>query len=191
LGSVSFFLLISAVAHFYLATIGYGRYVENLKKGMNPVRFYEYALSSSLMIVLIGMLIGIWDLGAIILIFTVNATMNLFGIMMELHNQHTQKTDWTAFIYGCIAGFIPWVVIMLYFVGGKLRRCSAATRSTPSSDTVCLFNIFAINMVLQYKKIGPGRTTCSGTRLYNPEPVGKDLAGWLIWTGTLPPVQAV
>ncbi len=61
--AVSFFLLISAVAHFYLATIGYKRYVKDLKKGMNPVRFYEYALSSSLMIVLIGMLIGIWDLG--------------------------------------------------------------------------------------------------------------------------------
>jgi hypothetical protein len=57
--AVAFFLLISAVAHFYLATIGYGRYVTNLKKGMNPVRFYEYALSSSLMIVLIGMLIGL------------------------------------------------------------------------------------------------------------------------------------
>lgn len=101
----------TAVAHFYLATIGYEQYVANLKKGMNPVRFYEYALSSSLMIVLIGMLIGIWDLGAIILLFTLNATMNPFGIMMELHNQHTQRTDWTAFIYGCVAGFIPWVSV--------------------------------------------------------------------------------
>jgi len=68
--AVAGFLLISAVAHFYLATVGYPRYVQNLKKGMNPVRFYEYALSSSLMIVLIGMLIGLWDLGALILIFT-------------------------------------------------------------------------------------------------------------------------
>jgi hypothetical protein len=90
--AVALFLLISAVAHFYLATIGYNRYVRDLKKGMNPVRFYEYALSSSLMIVLIGMLTGIWDLGAIILIFGINAMMNLFGIMMEYHNQHTEKT---------------------------------------------------------------------------------------------------
>ena len=29
------FLLISAVAHFYLATIGYPRYVADLKRGMN------------------------------------------------------------------------------------------------------------------------------------------------------------
>jgi len=45
--AVALFLLISAVAHFYLSTIGHGRYVENLKKGMNPVRFYEYAWSAS------------------------------------------------------------------------------------------------------------------------------------------------
>jgi len=31
----SMFLLISAVAHFYLATIGYPRYVADLKRGMN------------------------------------------------------------------------------------------------------------------------------------------------------------
>ena len=160
--AVAFFLLISAVAHFYLATIGYGRYVANLKKGMNPVRFYEYALSSSLMIVLIGMLIGIWDLGAILLIFAVNATMNLFGIMMELHNQHTKKTNWTAFIYGCIAGIVPWIVIMLYFVGavnsGDAKPPAFVYTIVPT--LFVFFNIFAINMVLQYKKIGPGRTTC-------------------------------
>ena len=114
--AVALFLLISAVAHFYLATIGYPRYVAALKKGMNPIRFYEYALSSSLMIVLIGMLVGVWDIGAILLIFGLNAMMNLFGIMMELQNQTTKKTDWTAFIYGCIAGVIPWIVITLYFV---------------------------------------------------------------------------
>ena len=32
--AVALFLLISAVAHFYLATIGYKRYVQNLEKGM-------------------------------------------------------------------------------------------------------------------------------------------------------------
>ena len=33
--AVALFLLISAVAHFYLATIGYPRYVADLKRGMN------------------------------------------------------------------------------------------------------------------------------------------------------------
>lgn len=189
--AVSFFLLISAVAHFYLATIGYRRYVENLKKGMNPVRFYEYALSSSLMIVLIGMLIGIWDLGAIILIFTLNATMNLFGIMMELHNQHTHKTNWTAFIYGCIAGIVPWVVIMLYFVGavnsGDAKPPAFVYAIVPT--LFVFFNIFAVNMVLQYKKIGPWKDYLFGERVYIIlSLLAKSTLCWLIWTGTLAPV---
>jgi hypothetical protein len=59
-----------------------------------------------------------------ILMFGINAMMNLFGIMMELHNQTTQKTDWTSFIYGCIAGIIPWIVIVLYFCAlAVLRWC--------------------------------------------------------------------
>jgi hypothetical protein len=189
--AVSFFLLISAVAHFYLATIGYGHYVKNLKKGMNPVRFYEYALSSSLMIVLIGMLIGIWDLGAIILIFTLNATMNLFGIMMELHNQNTNKTNWTAFIYGCIAGIVPWIVIMLYFVGavnsGDAKPPAFVYAIVPT--LFVFFNIFAINMVLQYKKIGPWKDYLFGERAYIIlSLLAKTALCWLIWAGTLAPV---
>ena len=189
--AVACFLLISAVAHFYLSTIGYKRYVDNLKKGMNPVRFYEYALSSSLMIVLIGMLIGLWDLGALILIFTLNATMNLFGIMMELHNQHTKKTDWTAFIYGCIAGIVPWIVIMLYFVGavnsGDAKPPAFVYAIVPT--LFVFFNIFAINMILQYKKVGPWKDYLFGERVYIILSLSaKTVLCWLIWTGTLAPV---
>jgi hypothetical protein len=189
--AVAGFLLISAVAHFYLATIGYQRYVKNLKQGMNPVRFYEYALSSSLMIVLIGMLIGLWDLGALILIFALNATMNLFGIMMEYHNQYTPKTNWTAFIYGSIAGVVPWVVIMLYFVGavssGDAKPPAFVYAIVPT--LFVFFNIFAINMVLQYKKVGPWKDYLYGERVYIVlSLLAKSALCWLIFTGTLAPV---
>ena len=80
--AVAIFLLISAVAHFSLASFSGRWYVRNLKKEMNPGRINEYALSSSLMIVLIGMLMGIWDLGAIILIFSVNASEK-FTILLK------------------------------------------------------------------------------------------------------------
>jgi hypothetical protein len=48
------FPLISAVAHFSVAYLRNKNYNENLKKGMNPYRWYEYAFSSSIMIVLIA-----------------------------------------------------------------------------------------------------------------------------------------
>jgi len=189
--AVAVFLLISAFAHFFLATFGYRQYVSNLIKGMNPVRFYEYALSSSVMIVLIGMLVGIYDLGAIILIFGINAMMNLFGIMMELHNQHTQKTNWTAFVFGSIAGIIPWIVIVTYFIGsltgdgGKPPAFVYAIIPT----LFVFFNIFAVNMVLQYKKVGRWKDYLFGERVYIILSLAaKTVLAWIIFAGTLAPV---
>ena len=92
--AVAAFLLISAVAHFYLSTVGYERYVRNLKQSMNPVRFYEYALSSSLMIVLIGMLVGLWDLGAIPVSYThlrAHETVLDLVCRLLLENKNTHK----------------------------------------------------------------------------------------------------
>lgn len=189
--AVAAFLLISAVAHFYLATIGYDRYVANLKKGMNPIRFYEYAFSSSLMIVLIGMLTGIWDLGALILMFGINATMNLFGIMMEYHNQYTERTNWTAFIYGSVAGLILWIVIAVYFVG-SINSSEAKPPDFVYAIIPTLFvffNIFAVNMVLQYKKVGRWADYLFGERVYIVLSLtAKTVLAWQIWVGTLAPV---
>jgi hypothetical protein len=189
--AVAVFLLLSAIAHFYLSTVGYKGYVANLKKGMNPIRFYEYALSSSLMIVLIGMLVGIWDLGAMIALFGVNAAMNLFGIMMELHNQYTEKTNWSAFIYGCFAGIIPWIVIMMYFLGA-INSSGAEPPGFVYAIIPTLFvffNIFAINMVLQYRKVGRWRDYLFGERVYIILSLtAKTTLAWLIFAGTLAPV---
>jgi hypothetical protein len=189
--AVAVFLLLSAVAHLSLSTFGYRWYVSQLKKGMNPARFYEYALSSSLMIVLIAMLVGVWDLGTLIVMFGINAMMNFFGIMMELHNQTTEKTNWTAFIYGCVAGIIPWIVIAMYFIGSV----SSAGAEPPAfvyaiiPTIFVFFNIFAVNMFLQYKKIGPWKNYLFGERGYIVlSLLAKTALAWMIFAGTLAPV---
>jgi len=189
--AVAAFLLLSAVAHLSLSTFAYKWYVKKLKSGMNPARFYEYALSSSLMIVLIGMLVGIWDLGTLILMFGINAMMNFFGIMMELHNQTTEKTNWTSFIFGCVAGIIPWIVIAMYFMGAV----SSAGAEPPAfvyaiiPTIFVFFNIFAVNMFLQYKKVGPWRDYLFGERVYIVlSLLAKTALAWMIFAGTLAPV---
>jgi len=189
--AVAIFLLLSAVAHVFLSTVGYKWYVRQLKKHSNPARFYEYALSSSWMIVLIGMLVGIWDLGSLILMFGLNAMMNLFGVMMELHNQTTEKVDWTSFIYGCFAGIIPWIVIMMYFLGA----ISSSGAEPPDfvyaiiPTIFVFFNCFALNMYLQYKKVGRWKDYLFGERMFIVlSLVAKTALAWQIWFGTLAPV---
>jgi len=89
---VSLFLFLSAAAHFIIVSPwGNPIYNRDLERGMNRFRWYEYALSSSLMIVLIALLFGVYDIGALLLIIAANASMNLFGLDMEEINQYTKK----------------------------------------------------------------------------------------------------
>ena len=77
-----FFLYLSALAHFILVLYP-GSYLNQISSGINRLRWYEYAVSSTLMIVMIAVLFGVWDLGQLIAIAGCNASMNFFGLMME------------------------------------------------------------------------------------------------------------
>lgn len=77
---VASFLLISALAHGIVYIMS-DKYFADLRLGINKFRWFEYALSSSIMIVLIATLFGIYDIASLTLIFFVNATMNLFGLV--------------------------------------------------------------------------------------------------------------
>lgn len=185
---VAMFLFVSAVAHFSLSTYAYPWYVRNLQRGINYARWYEYAISSSIMIVVIAMLCGIYELSSLLLIFALNATMNLFGLMMELHNQTTEKTDWTAYIFGCFAGLIPWVVIGIYFFGSVLL----AGKDFPAFvigifvSLAVFFNIFAVNMVLQYRRKGKWADYLYGEKVYIVLSLtAKSALAWQVFAGTL------
>jgi hypothetical protein len=189
---VAVFLFLSAVAHLAVASPSmFNWYVNNLRKGINYARWYEYSLSASLMIVLIGMLCGVYDLGALILAFVLTAMMNLCGLIMEVHNQVTEKTNWTSYVVGCIAGVAPWIAIAIYFFGSLAQ----AEGSIPTFVYVILptlfvfFFSFALNMVLQYKKVGPWRDYLFGERGYIfLSLVAKSALAWQIFAGTLRPV---
>ena len=189
--AVGAFLLISAAAHFYLTTWGYERYVKNLKLGINPVRFYEYAFSSSLMIVLIAMLVGVWNVIGLIGLFGLNALMNFFGIMMEYDNQGRTRTRWNAFIYGSIAGIIPWIAMAVNLYGSAVVNDAQPPNFVYAIliSLFLFFNSFAVNMYLQYKKVGPWKNYLFGERVYIIlSLVAKTALAWQIFAGTLAPV---
>ena len=188
---VAAFLFVSAAALLLIASPGiFGWYRRNMLKHINYARWIEYAFSSSIMIVVIAMLAGMYDLSSLILIFFLNMMMILFGLMMELHNQTTEKTNWTAFGFGCLAGIVPWVVIALYFVSAAADPANhVPTFVYGIMITIFIFfNIFAVNMVLQYKKIGPWRDYLFGEKVYILLSLtAKSLLAWQVFAGTLRP----
>jgi hypothetical protein len=187
---VASFPLLSALAHFLIVFPKNKDYNENLKKGMSPYRWYEYAFSSSTMIVLIATFVGVWDLWSLVMIFVLNAMMTMFGYFMELVNQKTEKTSWSAFLVGCISGGVPWVVLFAYFVAAVM-----STGTNPPAFVYSIFfiyfvvfNIFAINMVLQYKGIGRWKDYLYGERVYIILSfVAKTILAWLVFIGIFAP----
>lgn len=191
---VASFLLISALAH---GLISLPRkinemYNKDLEKGINKLRWFEYALSSSVMIVLISYLFGIWDVASLTLIFIVNASMNLFGLVMEqLNSGKTKKdVDWGPFIWGTIAGLAPWIAIIFYMTGATAE----ATAQTPwfvwaiVGSYFVAFNTFPINMVLQYLQKGKFVNYLYGERGYIVlSLVAKTVLAWLVLVGALQP----
>jgi Heliorhodopsin len=61
---IAAFLFLSAAAHLLLATVKRRWYEEELGRGMNRARWLEYSLSSSVMMVVIAMLVGIYDVAS-------------------------------------------------------------------------------------------------------------------------------
>jgi uncharacterized membrane protein HdeD (DUF308 family) len=182
---VALFLLISASAHILIATVFYNHYVRNLKKHINPFRWFEYSISASLMIVIIAMLTTIYDFGTLLALFTLTAVMNLCGLVMEIHNQTTEKTNWISYIIGCISGIVPWIVIFIPLI---------AAESVPDFvvfifiSIAIFFNCFALNMLLQYKKVGKWNNYLYGERVYVIlSLVAKSALAWQVFAGTLRP----
>jgi len=186
---VAMFLFLSAIAHFLIVLPRVNDfYNRKLEQKINYFRWFEYALSSSLMIVLIAWFFGVYDLSTLILMFSINATMNLLGLMMEIHNQTTDKTKWTAFYIGTFAGVIPWIIIFLYLFGnGNISEIPVFVWGIFGSY-ILFFNTFPINMILQYKKVGKWRDYLHGERGYILLSLwSKSLLAWLVFAGVLQP----
>lgn len=186
---VSIFLFLSALFHFIIVMPRSNEvYNQNIGKGMNPFRWVEYSLSSSMMIALIALLFGIYDIGLLIAIFMLNASMNFFGLLMEQINQYTQKTSWSAFVFGALAGIAPWIIIVLYAFGNSsLDKVPWFVYAIFGSYFV-FFNLFPINMVLQYKKVGKWKNYIYGERAYIIlSLVAKSVLAWLVFSGVMQP----
>ncbi len=117
--------------------------------------------------------------------------MNLFGWSMEAANEGRTRTQWLHYVFGCIAGGVPWIVIAI-----ALWTAATAPGAAPIPGFVIAifvslfvsFNVFAINMVLQYRKVGRWADYLYGERAYMLfSLVAKTLLAWQVFAGTLRP----
>ncbi|CAN5398508.1 heliorhodopsin HeR [soil metagenome] len=186
--TVALFLGLSAFFHFLVSSGKFfPKYAEGLKQKRNVFRWVEYSISSSVMIFLIAQLNGISDYAALLAIFGVNVSMILFGWLQE---KYTQPGDgqWLPFIFGCIAGIIPWLTIVIQLLSPN----GPAGTSAPGFvygiviSLFVLFNCFALVQYKQHRATGKWSNYLRGEKAYIILSfVAKSLLAWQIFSATL------
>ena len=186
--AVAIFLGLSAFFHFLVASPQFfPRYSAGLAQSRNYLRWVEYSISSSVMIVLIAQICGVTDVVAIISIFGVNASMILFGWLQEKY-ETPGNGGWIPFIFGCIAGIVPWIGLVFYIfaIGGPGDTKAPAFVYGIVISLFVLFNTFAIVQYLQYKKVGKWSDYIRGEKTYiTLSLVAKSALAWQIFASTL------
>jgi hypothetical protein len=182
--AVAAFLAFAAADHLIVASARVHRWYERkLDERSNDVRWIEYSISASVMIVLIAMFVGIRDVAALLAIFAANSAMILFGLLME-RQQRPGSADWRAFWFGCLVGSVPWIAIGIYLFGGPARPPTFVYAITVIEFV--LFFSFALNMFLQYREVGRWRDYVHGEVAYIALSLGaKSLLAWLIFANVL------
>ena len=186
--TVAIFLFLSAFFHFFVISPKFfAKYSSGLLANRNYFRWVEYSISSSVMIVLIAQICGISDVAALIAIFGVNASMILFGWLQEKYEE-PGNGGWLPFIFGCIAGIVPWLGLVFYIfaIGGPGNTKAPAFVYGIVISLFLLFNCFAIVQFLQYKKVGKWAQYLRGEKTYiTLSLVAKSALAWQIFASTL------
>lgn len=96
--------------------VNWGSYTCNMKRSVNHNRWYEFALSSSIIVSLILMLFGVRDVYSLVALVSINSAMCLFGDIFEVMNVgHSPKDlDWSAFLFATGAALYSWTLLAVY-----------------------------------------------------------------------------
>ena len=176
------FLVISAGALLVIASPPvFPWYKRNLLESRNYGRWIEYFFSSSIMIVLIAQICGISDIAALLAIFGINASMILFGAVQEKY-ENPGEHNLLPFWFGSFAGIIPWIAILIYVIAPGLTVSPPGFVYGIIISLFIFFNCFAINMILQYKKVGPWNDYLFGEKVYIMLSLtAKSLLAWQVF----------
>ena len=207
--TVAAFSGICLLAHLTLLYLGeftprdsnFNYYKMILVDRINYVRWFEYSLSSGLMLVNIAVICRMTDLFTMLSIFTLTGITNFFGLWTEMAKNRSFKV--VPFTIGFIPFIVPWIIIARqnlysanYFDAQinpliKLKSGKPLQVDIPlifTITTIGLFVIylaFPINMFLQYwvfKKDGYYKGEIGYLLL---SAISKSFLSWMIFAGTL------
>lgn len=182
--AIAAFLGLAAVDHLLTATVARTTYERDLRRGINRFRWVEYAVSATLMVVLICLYSGITGVAALIAVIGANVGMIGFGWVQELMNPPGRRsTTMLPFWLGTLVGLAPWVALSVNLVGADELPGFVVGIFV---SLFAFFMSFGLNQWLQYREVGPWRDYAYGEKAYLVLSLGaKSALAWQIFAGSL------
>ena len=179
------FLLMSALSHFLSAFPLLSFFNADIEKERNTIRWIEYAVSASLMHVIIAQLSGIFDIHLLLSLFALTGTTMLFGMLQEVYTNRSKDTSLLPFWLGCVPHTFGWLIICCYFFYGVSHGDPPAFVWAILFIELILDSTFAVNMFLQQRKIGRWADYMYGEKVFIILSfTSKQLLAWLNYGGT-------
>jgi hypothetical protein len=158
-GTISFF---SAIHHIsVIILIWTNKFYQNwLEKGTGYLRWFEYSITTGIMIVFVGITMGMNNYSSLVFLFGLNASIHLFSLAHEkinsLNRETAYKMDWSFFVLSILSTLILWVVLVLNLVEKILLDSSTTIWVYSIFGTSLIFYIlFPINLFMGTLRLGP------------------------------------
>jgi hypothetical protein len=167
------------------------------EQGINPLRFVEYSISASIMLVCIGLLTGIRSENEIIAIAVLCSLCQLFGLIAEITTQQIIRT--LCHVAGWVSLMTSYGIIWLYY---GIANYQGGQRDPPQSapDVVHIVVTFLFVLFNSFGIVQTTQMCCRGNKKsfwfkwVGQESelsyvflslVAKTLLGWLIYSNVL------
>lgn len=185
---VAVFLFVAAIFHGLLASRWQEKYERDIKNRVNVVRWVEYAISASVMLVTVALVAGVQDLAVLLVVFGTTALFSVLALLAERYSSRAGKANWALFWLSCSAAVLAWIVIKLYILGGAIYGSVPGYVYWVDVVAFLLFALVPVNLYLQLRKVGNWQNYPYVERMYVLASLAaKTVVAWLIFAAILHP----
>lgn len=162
-------LVLSVVGPVLYLTKLKNRYTDYMTKTrMLPFRWFDYAVTTALMVATVALLSGVSDLPTLKLLEGLMIVTCLLALVSERQNDRANKPVWSSFYVGLISGSLPWLFLAAYAVATVVYGGIRAPWYVYALYVALLggFTLLTRNQWRQYRKIGAQASYLAAERNY-------------------------
>jgi hypothetical protein len=137
-------LLVAALFHLLVATVWQSRSEAELQTGGSRLRWTQFAVTGSLLILAVALLAGVQDFTLLLSLVALTIGLNTGNLLAERRAANLRQSAGRAhFVLACVTGGLAWLVVLLSLLAGVVYG------QAPAADVWWVFVTAVVLLVLR------------------------------------------